>query len=75
MAGVVIFTATHVLWEWWVMVPWAILSTLWLYRRQHLMAVVVLHAATNGAIFIFAALGGGLFSDGHGGRLPLWFFV
>jgi len=72
---VVIFTVTHVPWEWWVMLPWAVLSTLWLYHRKHLMAVVLLHAGSNGAILLFAAALGGTLPTGWGGPLPLWFFV
>ena len=75
IAVVVIFTLAHVPWEYWVMVPWAVLSTLWLYARRHLMAVVILHAATNASILIFVALASGRFPDGSGGRLSLWFFV
>ena len=75
VAVIVIFTLAHLPWEYWVMVPWAILSTAWLYYRRHLMAVVVLHAATNASILVFVALASGFFSDGAGGRLSLWFFV
>ena len=57
------------------MVPWAVLSTLWLYWRRHLMAVVVLHAATNGSILLFVIAMGGEISLGAGAPLPLWFFV
>lgn len=75
IAVVVIFTLAHMPWEYWVMVPWAILSTLWFYWRRHLMAVIVLHAATNGAILLIAALTDGMFRDDAGNPLPLWFFV
>ena len=75
VAVIVIFTLAHLPWEYWVMVPWAILSTAWLYYRRHLMAVVVLHAATNASILIFVALASGAFPNGAGGRLSLWFFV
>ena len=69
------FTLTHLPWEYWVMVPWATLSTLWFYWRRHLVAVIVLHAATNGTILLAAALASGVFQDGEGNPLPLWFFV
>ena len=75
LAVVVLFTITHLPWEWWVMVPWAVLSTLWLYRRKHVMAVIVLHGATNGAILVLAALFDNWLPNGSGGGLPLWFFV
>lgn len=75
IAVIIIFTLTHLPWEYWVMVPWAILSTLWFYWRRHLVAVIVLHAATNGTILLAAALASGVFQDGEGNPLPLWFFV
>ena len=75
VAVLVIFTLAHMPWEYWVMAPWAILSTLWFYYRRHLVAVVVLHAATNASILVFVALTSGHFPDGSGGSLSLWFFV
>ena len=75
LAVVVIFTLAHLPWEYWVMVPWAILSTLWFYWRGHLIAVIVLHAATNGAILLIVARTEGMFLDASGNPLPLWFFV
>jgi hypothetical protein len=39
------------------------------------MAVVVLHAATNGSILLFVIVTGGEISVGAGAPLPLWFFV
>lgn len=75
IAVIVIFTVAHMPWEYWVMVPWAILSTLWFYYRRHLMAVVVLHAATNASILVFVALASGRLPNGSGGTLSLWFLV
>lgn len=74
IACIVIFTIAHVPWEYWVMVPWAVLSTLWFYWRRNLMAVVVLHAATNGSILLFVILTGGSIRVA-GETLPLWFFI
>ena len=72
---IIVFTLAHLPWEYWVMVPWAVLSTLWFYWRRHLVAVIVLHAATNGAILLLVILTDGVFIDGAGNVLPLWFFV
>ncbi len=72
---VAVFVATHVVWEWWVMVPWAILSNLWFYYRRDLFAIVVVHAATNATILLSALFLSGKFADGSGGSLSLWFFV
>ncbi|MDA8744774.1 CPBP family glutamic-type intramembrane protease [Rubripirellula amarantea] len=74
-AVILVFLATHVPWEWYVMLPWAIITTLWLYLRKDLFALVVVHSATNAAILLSAIFLSGTFSDRSGGTLPLWFFV
>jgi CAAX prenyl protease-like protein len=75
LVTVVVFSVGHVPWEWWVAVPWVSLSNLWFYHRRSLAAVIVLHAVTNASLLGFALFGGGLFPDGRGGTLSLWFFV
>jgi CAAX prenyl protease-like protein len=65
---VVFFTASHVLWEWPVAVPWIVGTQLWFYHRRHLGAVVVVHATSNLAIFVAVAL-----ADRAG--LDLWYFL
>ncbi|QEG38232.1 CAAX prenyl protease-related protein [Roseimaritima ulvae] len=72
---VVVFLATHMMWEWWVMLPWAVLTNLWFYFRKDLFSLVVVHAATNASILLAAIFLEDVFSDGDGGTLPLWFFV
>lgn len=72
---VAVFVVTHVTWEWWVMLPWAILSNLWFYYRKDLFAIVVVHAATNATILLSAVFLSRKFNDGEGGLLSLWFFV
>ncbi len=72
---VVIFLGTHAPWEWWVMLPWAVLTNLWFYYRKDLFALVVVHAGTNGAILLAAIFLSDVLPDGAGGLLPLWFFV
>lgn len=72
---VVVFLATHMIWEWWVMLPWAVLTNLWFYYRKDLWAIIVVHAATNASILLAAIFLSDLFSDGAGGKLSLWFFV
>lgn len=59
------FTFGHVLWEWWVAVPWVMASSFWFYRRGHIGAVILLHAAANATILIAAVWANG----------PLWFLV
>ncbi len=70
-----VFLATHQIWEWWVMLPWAVLTTLWFYYRKDLFALIVVHAATNAAILVAAIALNGRFLDADGGPLSLWFFV
>ena len=72
---VVVFLATHLMWEWWVMLPWAVLTNLWFYYRNDLLAIVIVHAATNASILLAAIFLSEHFSDGGGGTLSLWFFV
>ena len=62
---VIVFLATHVMWEWWVMLPWAVLTNLWFYYRKELFALVVVHGVTNGSILLAAILS----------PTPIWFFV
>jgi CAAX prenyl protease-like protein len=61
----VFFTIGHVPWEWWVAVPWVVLTSLYFYWRGHIGSVIVVHAVANASILVAAVL-----KDG-----PLWFFV
>ena len=70
----ILFTATHLPWEWIVAVPWVVLSSLWFYRRGHIGAVVLLHATTNAAILAFVVGMGGELRVG-GRLIDLWIFV
>ncbi|WP_404306502.1 CAAX prenyl protease-related protein [Neorhodopirellula lusitana] len=64
---VVVFMGTHMMWEWWVMLPWAVLTNLWFYYRKDLFAIIVVHAATNASILLAAIFASDSFS--------LWFLV
>ena len=59
------FTIGHVFWEWWVAVPWVVLTSLYFYRRGHIGSVILVHATANASILIAAVIAEG----------PLWFFV
>lgn len=80
-AVIVVFLATHVSWEWVVMFPWAIITTVWLYFRKDVFAVVVVHAATNASILLAAIFLSGTFParpdqpEDVREKLSLWFFV
>lgn len=67
--GVVLFfTASHVPWEWPVAVLWIVGTQLWFYHRRHLGSLVVVHAASNLAIFVAV-----LIADRAG--VDLWYFL
>ncbi|HEX2486525.1 MAG TPA: CAAX prenyl protease-related protein [Myxococcota bacterium] len=51
------FTLTHVTWEWPVALVAGVVFNLWLYRRGHIGAVIVAHAAANAAIWLAVVLG------------------
>jgi CAAX prenyl protease-like protein len=72
---VVVFTLGHVPWEWWVCVPWIVLSNLWFYHRRSLSAIMLVHGVTNASLLALAIWGGGLFREPDGSPLSLWFFV
>jgi CAAX prenyl protease-like protein len=67
-AVVVFFTAGHVMWEWPVAVLWVVGTQLWFYRRRHLGALVLVHAASNLAIFAAVLVAA---RAGH----DLWYFL
>jgi CAAX prenyl protease-like protein len=63
------FVITHLPWEWWVAVPWFLLSQLWFYRRAQLGSVVLLHAGSNLGILAAVVIADWL------GVGDWWFFV
>ncbi len=75
LVTIVIFTAGHVPWEWWVCVPWVFLSNLWFYYRKSLSSVMLVHGVTNAALLALAVWGGALFENPDGSAFSFWFFV
>lgn len=71
----VVFTLGHVPWEWWVCVPWVVLSSLWFYYRKSLSSVMLVHGVTNGALLALAIWGGDLLTNPDGTPFSFWFFV
>ena len=69
---VVYFVFSHVTWEYPVALAWILLTQLWFYRRRDLRALVVVHAASNAAIFAAALASSKLGAEGPG---ALWFFL
>ncbi len=71
----VVFCLGHVPWEWWVCVPWIVLSSLWFYHRRSLTALMLVHGVTNAALLGLAVFGEGWLSDVRGAPFSFWFFV
>jgi CAAX prenyl protease-like protein len=69
------FVFTHQPWEWGVMFAWTLLTMAWFYYRGHLAPLVLAHAVTNGAIWLFVVLCDGQFLDGDGNPISLYFFL
>jgi CAAX prenyl protease-like protein len=67
------FTFTHAQWEWPVAFLAGVLYNLWLYRRKHIVSLVVAHAVTNAGLFVLVAWG----SSQHAPDTlrDLWFFL
>lgn len=63
------FTLSHMPWEYPVALAWVVGTQLWLYRRKHIGALVVVHAASNLSIFLAVVLA----SELRG--LDWWFFL
>lgn len=75
LVTIVVFTAGHVPWEYWVCVPWVFLSNLWFYYRKSLSAIMLLHGTTNAALLALAIWGGDWLRDADGTPFSFWFFV
>lgn len=71
----IVFTIGHVPWEWWVCVPWIVLTNLWFYHRRNLGSMMLVHGVTNGALLALAVFGGGLLHNPDGSAFSFWFFV
>lgn len=71
LASVVVFTVTHLPWEYWVAAPWIVLTNLYFYWRRSLWGMILLHGTANASILLFV-----LFAETFLPALPsLWFFV
>jgi CAAX prenyl protease-like protein len=70
LSTIIIFTIAHAFWEWWVAIPWIVVTNLWFYLRKDMGAVILVHAATNASILIYVAL----VTHGVPGH-ALWVFV
>jgi CAAX prenyl protease-like protein len=66
----IIFTVGHAPWEWWVAVPWVVLTNLWFYYRKDMGSTILVHATTNATILIYVCVATELVPGG-----ALWVFV
>lgn len=74
LATVVVFTITHLPWEYWVAVPWIALTNLYFFWRRDLWALITVHATANASILLFVmSVRGGLWWPEK--ATSLWFFV
>jgi membrane protease YdiL (CAAX protease family) len=69
------FTFSHVSWEWPVALLWILGTQLWFYHRRNLMALVVVHAASNLSILLAVPLWSGRLAAADGTPIDLWFFL
>jgi CAAX prenyl protease-like protein len=71
----VAFTFSHLPWEYPVAAATGLLWNLWLYHRKHLASLVLVHAVTNGSLFLLVAIASGHLHDPQGRVLDLWYFL
>jgi len=69
------FTVTHNPWEYPVAAVTGLIWNLWLYRRKHLASLVLVHAVTNGTLFLLVAIASGRVHDLQGRLVDLWYFL
>ncbi len=63
LVTVVLFTFSHLGWQWPVALVTGVVWNLWLYHRGHIAALVISHAVANATIFALTVFGSGLFAD------------
>lgn len=69
------FVFSHQSWEYGVMFVWTLLTLAWFYHRKHLAPLILAHAVTNGAIFLFVVLSDGRLRGPDGRPIALWFLL
>ena len=72
---VIYFTFSHAPWEFPVSLAWVLLTQWWFYRRGHLMSLVIVHAASNGGIFLAVVAAHALLTGADGAAVDWWFFL
>lgn len=63
LTTVVLFTFSHLGWQWPVALVTGVVWNLWLYHRGHIVPLVISHAVANATIFALTLLAPGPFSD------------
>jgi membrane protease YdiL (CAAX protease family) len=73
VATLVLFTFSHLGWQWPVAFVTGLVWNLWLYHRGHILPLVISHAVANLTIFLLTVLGSGQLEDAQGRLLDLWY--
>jgi CAAX prenyl protease-like protein len=73
VATVVLFTFSHLGWQWPAAFVTGIVWNLWLYHRGHIVPLVISHATANLALFVATVYASGRFEDATGNPLDLWY--
>lgn len=73
LATVVLFTFSHLGWQWPVALLTGIVWNLWLYHRGHIVPLVISHATANLAIFVATVGLSGNVAGPDGSLLDLWY--
>jgi CAAX prenyl protease-like protein len=73
LVTVVLFTFSHLGWQWPAALVTGIVWNLWLYQRGHILPLVISHAVANATIFAVTVLASGRFTDAQGRLLDLWY--
>lgn len=69
------FVFSHARHEWLGAAVWIVITQIWFYHRKHLVPMVITHAASNVALFLFVIFADGRIHDAQGNPLSLWFFL
>ena len=73
VATLLLFTFSHLEWQWPVAFVTGLVWNLWLYHRGHILPLVISHAVANLTIFLLTVLGSGQLEDAQGRLLDLWY--
>jgi CAAX prenyl protease-like protein len=73
LVTVVLFTFSHLGWQWPVALVTGVVWNLWLYHRGHIVPLVISHAVANLTLFLLTVFASGQLTDAQGRVLDLWY--